>query len=172
MKLPEFQGSKKFADGWFFEHEGEWYKNICESISGGNIVEIGSFEGLSLSYIQHTIKTNNNRIYSVEMYCRPRLVENTRRWGVDLICKGSERASRYFPDKFFDLVYIDANHSYECVKKDIATWMPKLKKGGRIAGHDHDQNWPGVMRAVKEAFGRKAETEGRNWIADKKTKIF
>lgn len=59
-------------------------------------MEIGSFEGLSLSYIKDTIKTNNNRIYSVEMHCRPRLVENTSKWGVELICKSSEKASRDF----------------------------------------------------------------------------
>lgn len=34
------------------------------------------------------------------------------------------------------------------------------------------QRLPGVLRAVNEAFGKKIKTYGRNWIADKKTKIF
>lgn len=50
-----------------------------------------------------------------------------------------------------DLVYIDADHSYEAVKADIEAWLPHVKPGGFIAGHDYqpDQQ-PGVVRAVNE----------------------
>jgi hypothetical protein len=36
----------------------------------------------------------------------------------------------------FDLVFIDADHSYEAVKRDWRDWTPKLKIGGLIALHD------------------------------------
>jgi predicted O-methyltransferase YrrM len=35
-----------------------------------------------------------------------------------------------------DFVYIDGNHRYEYVKKDMELYFPKLKKGGILAGHD------------------------------------
>ena len=35
-----------------------------------------------------------------------------------------------------DFVHIDANHSYKAVTEDIATWWPKVKNGGILAGHD------------------------------------
>jgi hypothetical protein len=42
-----------------------------------------------------------------------------------------------FPDDFFDFVYIDATHFYECVKKDISMFLPKLKRKGLMCGHDY-----------------------------------
>lgn len=49
----------------------------------------------------------------------------------------SVEASAKFEDKFFDWIYIDADHSYDAVKKDINAWFPKLKPGGVMAGHDY-----------------------------------
>jgi hypothetical protein len=44
-------------------------------------------------------------------------------------------ASKMFKDNFFDWVYIDANHLQ--AKQDIEAWLPKVKKGGYILGHDY-----------------------------------
>lgn len=54
------------------------------------------------------------------------------------------------PDSSLDLVFIDADHSYDWVKKDIAAYKPKLKLGGWLTGHDID--FPGVNRAVNEVI--------------------
>lgn len=164
--FPPFQGSKNFANGWFFDGEGEWYHNICKKIHNGNILEIGSFEGLSLSYIKDTIISNNNKIYSVELYCRPRLLKNAKSWGINLICKSSKEASLDFPDNFFDLIYIDGDHSYQSVKQDILLWIGKVKKKGIIAGHDY--NWSGVEKAVNEIFFNKFKLFGRHWLVNLK----
>ncbi len=40
------------------------------------------------------------------------------------------------PDDSFDAVFIDGNHSYEYVKKDLENYYPKVKDGGIIALHD------------------------------------
>ena len=47
-----------------------------------------------------------------------------------------------------DFVFIDADHEYESVKKDIQAWTPKLKPGGMISGHDCE--FPGVDQAINE----------------------
>jgi predicted O-methyltransferase YrrM len=52
------------------------------------------------------------------------------------------------PDASLDLVFIDADHSYEWVKRDIAAYKSKLKPNGWLTGHDID--FPGVNRAVNE----------------------
>jgi len=51
-------------------------------------------------------------------------------------------------DNSLDFVFIDADHSYESVKKDIIAWVPKLKPGGLLSGHDI--HLEGVLKAVKE----------------------
>jgi predicted O-methyltransferase YrrM len=48
----------------------------------------------------------------------------------------------------FDLVFIDADHSYEGCRGDIGAYLPLVKPGGIISGHDF--HWPGVERAARE----------------------
>lgn len=55
----------------------------------------------------------------------------------NLIRATSETASTLFQNESLDFVYIDANHSYDHVKKDLELWFPKVKKGGVFAGHDY-----------------------------------
>ena len=49
------------------------------------------------------------------------------------------------------LVFLDADHSYEAVKRDIKWALQRKTK--IICGHDYSHEWPGVMRAVNEEFG-------------------
>lgn len=66
----------------------------------------------------------------------------------------SVEASRLFAEESLDFVYIDGNHLYEAVKEDIQAWLPKVKKGLIIAGHDYQHKWaPGVKPAVLEMLG-------------------
>jgi hypothetical protein len=56
-----------------------------------------------------------------------------------------------FKDNYFDFIYIDSCHLYESVKSDLNIFLPKLKKGGVMAGHDYFvySNF-GVIEAVDE----------------------
>lgn len=47
----------------------------------------------------------------------------------------SDRAAN-FVEKEIDLVFIDADHSYEGVKRDFEAWYPKVVVGGFFAFHD------------------------------------
>ena len=55
-----------------------------------------------------------------------------------------------FEDNYFDFIYIDANHAYKYVKKDIEDWYPKLKTNGIMSGDDYHLAWKGVIQAVDE----------------------
>ena len=62
-------------------------------------------------------------------------------------------------DGSLDLVFIDALHDYDNVRIDIERWLPKVRKGGVICGHDYGLSvCPGVTRAVHDFF-TKAEVE-------------
>ena len=64
-----------------------------------------------------------------------------------------EHACDFISDQSLDFVYIDAAHDYNSVYEDIVTWLPKVKKGGYIGGHDYryDPNI-GVYQAVNNIF--------------------
>lgn len=49
----------------------------------------------------------------------------------------SVRAAGLFWDDFFDLVYIDADHQYDAVTADLKAWLPKVRRGGVLVGHDY-----------------------------------
>lgn len=58
-------------------------------------------------------------------------------------------------DESYDFVFIDADHSYDGVKSDIINWLPKVKIGGYLCGHDYNHPRIGeVKRAVDELFGQ------------------
>lgn len=64
-------------------------------------------------------------------------------------------AVKRFKDKYFDFVYIDADHTYSACLKDLEDWYPKVKIGGFLLGDDYRMAKLktgvefGVIRAVK-----------------------
>ncbi len=65
-------------------------------------------------------------------------------------------AARDIKDGSLDLVFLDGDHSYPGIKRDIAAWLPKVKSGGWLGGHDYLNHgdprfdFTGVARAVGE----------------------
>jgi hypothetical protein len=80
--------------------------------------------------------------------------------------KSLDAVSR-FGDHSLDFVFIDASHEYEDVKADIIAWIPKIKPGGVLAGHDYYIDdfdyYPGVKQAVNEEFSE-FEAKYNCWI--------
>ncbi len=66
----------------------------------------------------------------------------------------SENVYNGIEDDSLDFIYIDGDHTYRGVKEDIKNYLPKLKKGGLIAGHDYEEtHFPEVTKAVNELLG-------------------
>lgn len=83
-----------------------------------------------------------------------------------LLREYSADAAPKVTDGTADFVFIDAQHTYKGVSEDIALWMPKLKPGGILCGHDYDPTRPrfaDVMRAVDEAFTSVNTTDDFVW---------
>lgn len=135
-------------------------------------IEIGVFEGLFAKEILN-ICTNLNllmldcwqeqfdEVYDdpsnakngIQIYRINETIENTiAHYNRAKLIKGfSDEFCKFFKDGIFDFIYLDANHSYDAIKKDLHNWYPKLKKGGLFSGHDYVNNHQcGVKQAVDE----------------------
>ena len=74
-----------------------------------------------------------------------------------------------------DFVWVDADHEYRQVKKDILNYLPLVKEGGIIGGHDYHctRAW-GVTQAVNEIFDKKILHLGKDltwWVYKNDIKI-
>ena len=64
--------------------------------------------------------------------CRLRL----QKWRPIYMRLTSMRAVKNFKDGSLDFVYIDGLHDFDNVIMDLIHWVPKVRKGGIVAGHD------------------------------------
>jgi hypothetical protein len=88
----------------------------------------------------------------------------------------SEGGLSRFPDNSLDWIYIDRNHLYEFVKKDLELSFEKTKPGGYITGDDYmEEGWwqGGVKKAVDEFVENKpvrlVKLKNRQFILQKQT---
>lgn len=163
----------------FYQNIGEdWfsypnlYKSIVEeSPEESHFVEVGSWKGRSASFMAVEIINSNKKIKfdcvdtwegSVEhqdydIITEKKLFDVFRsniepvKDAINPIRMSSLEAVDLYEDNSLDFVFIDASHEYEDVRKDILAWLPKVKIGGILAGHDYE-TFSGVTRAVNEIF--------------------
>lgn len=142
---------------------------------GGPIVEIGTLFGFSTQALALG-KAREQQLHTVDLYCwnpygfTPAHHEQFTRMNLDFLCsRENVLLFRGSNTEFYDqwtggspsLVFIDAEHSYEGVKKDIE-WA--LQSGANvISGHDYGPQWPGIVRAVQEYFGDDIQVVGTVW---------
>lgn len=78
--------------------------------------------------------------------------------GGELLRAPSVTAAKQFKGRTVDVVYLDGDHTYAGVARDIKAWLPKVKVGGYLCGHDYCEGttgggYPyGTIQAVFEAF--------------------
>lgn len=77
--------------------------------------------------------------------------------------KGQEQAFQY-PVESLDFVYVDALHTYEDTQQILQAFVPKLRGGGVLAGHDYKTTYPGVDQAVSDVLGTKIETRRQSFV--------
>jgi predicted O-methyltransferase YrrM len=124
------------------------------------LVEVGVFWGRSALFMVEELEKLNKSMdfYGVDINGCPGCLNDKK---LNFLSMTSVEAANSFPDESLDFVFIDASHTYENVLQDIKAWLPKVKKGGIISGHDYfdyDQvkegSYPGVRKAVDECFSQ------------------
>lgn len=78
-----------------------------------------------------------------------------------ILRKTSAEAARDFEPASLDFAYIDAGHDLESVRADLAAWLPLVRPGGILAGHDYLDGPVGeAIFGVKTAVDELAAREG------------
>jgi len=87
------------------------------------------------------------------------------KYNVKLVRDFSVKAAKAFADSSLDFIYLDADHSFPAVVADLAAWIPKVRKGGCIAGHDYIQRGmgPTIFGKANKTFHVKQAING--WTA-------
>jgi predicted O-methyltransferase YrrM len=178
----------KEIEGWF-NMENQYLELLENTPEGGIFVELGAYKGKSTSFIV-TEMINRNRdiqFYTVDTFqgdsgstdsneieaykkvdtskMLDEFMENTKHLPekLNVLINNSDLCAKMFEDNSVDTIFIDAGHSYEAVIKDIAAWLPKMKDGSIMAGHDYN-SWAGVKEAVDGAFDKPDKVENDCWF--------
>src|SRR5258705_6825142 len=123
------------------------------------IVEIGCYEGSTTAALA---ANTTGRVYSIDPFfsgrlgiCYGEVVAKFVRWkrrlsNVEFLKAFSHDVAPQFRQSV-DFIFIDADHSYEAIKKDWQDWFPKVKPGGIIALHDCHiaENSPSYLGSMK-----------------------
>ncbi|XXX77637.1 class I SAM-dependent methyltransferase [Sorangium sp. So ce134] len=155
--------------GWFSEDDGLAYRALVRAIRGGAMVEVGCWKGLSTAYIGRLAARNGVALHCVdawegssdqygERYRALLAAEdvpgafraNMEALGIrpHVLRMPSTDAAARFADASLDLVFLDGSHDRAAVLADLEAWWPKLRPGGVLAGHDHNEEHAGVVDAT------------------------
>lgn len=118
-----------------------------------NYLEIGTHKGEGILLVAASGFFKN--ISTIDVWNHGRIESLKNFDNITYYIGSSDDCLDDFEDGSLDVVYIDGDHSYEQVSKDIQNYLPKLKDKGFMAGHDyHVDTWPDVVRAVHEQLGK------------------
>jgi len=162
--------------GWFYDPDIAFYRRTFESLpDGATTLEIGCWKGRSICSVADIIKKKNITAYVVDtfkgaesetegahkeaqevdihsMFCKA-IEEFGISDNVKIITADTRKLKwedYSIPDKFFDFIFVDGEHTTEAVTNDVNLCLPKLKDGGLFAGHD--LLWGTVKTALDKIF--------------------
>lgn len=142
--------------GAFTVNEAKRLWELATSVpDGGVVVEVGSYCGRSSSILAQVQEEKRYGLYLVDNFItgapgvdnvKNLLIENLK-WGEYTLLDGdSAKLGKKFK-KDIDLLFIDGDHAYEGIRKDIDVWAKKAKI---VAFHDYGSSWDGVKKAIDE----------------------
>lgn len=142
-ELSEWFGGK--IAGAFSAFDMQAIDTGCKRLIAGDCyVEIGTQNGRS-AYCADQFLPKGVNCFAVDIFDAPTGPDTMSRkdffkeylpdWR--FIHAPSELASKGFP-LAIDMIFIDADHSYDAVKLDVESWYPHVKNGGYLYFHDAD----------------------------------
>jgi predicted O-methyltransferase YrrM len=122
-------------------------------VAHGNVLEIGVDVGHSTTALLLGIENNGGHLYSIDInpFCA-NVFDECPFW---TFTRGNSGYTDFIEGIKFDVAYIDGDHSYEGIKRDLEKVLPAMKPTSLILIHDVDavtppNVFPGVLQAFNE----------------------
>jgi MMP 1-O-methyltransferase len=140
----------------------------------GDVVEIGSWQGRSSSFLARAVKeSGNGKFYAIDHFkgnlgkesaymvgaadlsdLKQNFLGNMEAVGLSqhfhVMDMSNTQAAIQIADKTVRLLFIDGDHTYEGVRKDLELFVPKLCDNAIVIFDDFSNNFPGLLGAVDE----------------------
>ena len=118
-------------------HNGTSYAAFCDAVQQGGLstrcVAVDTWSGDAQS-----------GFYGEEVYQDLKAFHDGRYGGFSSLLRSTfDDAVAQFADRSIDLLHIDGVHSYEAVRHDFESWLPKLSDGAVVLFHDIAVRTPG-----------------------------
>ena len=131
-------------------HYGHSYFSFCQSVvetgTSTKCYAVDTWQG-----DEHAGQYDDDIFAGVNAHNGERYAEFSR-----LLRMTFDDAASYFADESLELLHIDGLHTYEAVKHDFETWLPKLAPGAVVMFHDtnvRERNF-GVWKLWEELQAR------------------
>lgn len=153
--------------GCWLGHSTAIFAKHAKSL-GGRVTCVDTFKGSKGTFLEEYAEKNN---------VMEEFFNNMEELGlekhIDIFNMSSNEAYKNIRNNKYDLIFIDGDHIYEQIKNDIYNYLPKLKSGGIMSGHDFESGFDldlnsltdidlsrdmsrgfhcGVVKAVKDKF--------------------
>lgn len=157
MKEIQENLEKAGLSGWVHPWDiSRIYEYVSQLEPVDNYLEIGVAHGASLAVASLAAKDGVG-VYGIDLIDwgdREEKVEAFlelygKKKKHEFISGNSQLWARYWDHGEINVLYIDGNHTYEGVVKDIASWTPWVKEGGIILFDDYKKE-AGVTKAVHD----------------------
>ena len=145
------------------EERLELINKALELPDGFTVCEIGSYLGASTRLLALAAKLKNGRVFAIDTWGNDAMGSEVKsetffefllnvhefRDKIELVRGWSHDVAHHIPNGL-DMVFVDGDHSYGAVLKDLLTYIPKLRRGGLIVLHDY--TFESVRAAAEQAW--------------------
>lgn len=124
--------------------KGEYSRKFCEAMPGVRWTCVDPWAPYAAYRDNKNQQTLIDKAYHQAQ-------SNLTGYGVSVLRMSSEAAAPLVPDQSLDVVYLDGNHEDAYIRQDLDLWLPKVRPGGIIAGHDYRVHPSKPFIQVKDA---------------------
>ncbi len=161
----EIQKLADAADGWLSPAEGALLYRLARECRAGCIVEIGSWQGKSTTFLgSGSLAGGRMPVYAIDPHLEPpgpelrslaflRQMERAQLTSIVHPVVASSAAAAPIFNEPIGLLFIDGAHDPESIRQDWDLWVPKVIEGGCVALHD-TLLYPGPRRIAESRILR------------------